>query len=413
MKTSIQCRLPAALLAVGIAGGLVGIVLTGLLHFVQHHAYGYTSDGGYQSFREGVAAAAPWRRFAVMVLCGAVAGAGWQLLKKYGRPLTGIKAAADNPRQGMPFATTIVHALLQIVTVGMGSPLGREVAPREMTAAFASHWAKRLALGEQDARLLVACASGAGLAAVYNVPLAGALFALETVLASWSQRAAAAALFCSVSAAAVAQLALGDVQQYPLPDLPVEQTLLPWALAAGPVLGAAAALFRRSVSFRPLLWNSRVKAAAFAVAAFALIGALAAYCPEILGNGKAGNQLVFGGLTGWQGSLKLLVLKWSAVLLALAAGAYGGLITPSMLIGATPSLHGAFLWNTWLPAVRPESAAVVGAAVFLGVAQRMPLTATVFVLEMTRASAALLLPLCACMALALAVSEKAEGGRAA
>ncbi|SBO53859.1 Chloride channel protein-related protein [Neisseria gonorrhoeae] len=126
-----------ALAAAGVIGGLVGIVLTELMHFIRHTAYGYDADGAYISFREGVAQAFGMRRVAMLTLCGAIAGGGWWLLKRFGKPQIEIKAALKQPLQGLPFLTTVFHVLLQIITVGLGSPLGREVAPREMTAAFA------------------------------------------------------------------------------------------------------------------------------------------------------------------------------------------------------------------------------------------------------------------------------------
>ena len=371
-----RTKLWLALTMVGITGGLVGIVLTELLHFVQHHAYGYALDGGHQSFREGVEAAAPLRRFYALLSCGVAAGGGWWLLKRYGKPLVGIKASLAKPLAGLPFAATVGHALLQIVTVGLGSPLGREVAPREMTAAFASLWVRRLGLDEDGARLLIACASGAGLAAVYNVPLAATLFILETMLGVWTRQA---------------QYSVG---------LQIDRPLLWWS--------AAAVLFRRTAAPFPLLARGDRRIVPLAVAAFAAVGLLAMYSPDILGNGKVGNQLVFGGLIGWQDSLQLAVLKWLAVLLALAAGAYGGLITPSMMLGGTLSFASAALWNAFLPAMPSESAAVVGAAVFLGVSLKMPLTAVVFVLELTRAPVALLMPLCLCLTGAVAAAGRLE-----
>ena len=403
-----QFKLWLALAAVGAVGGLVGIVLTEIMHVVQHFAYDYSNAGGYTPFRVGVEAAPPLRRLLALTACGVLAGGGWWLLKRRAAPLVPLKTAVAAPLAGLPFAATIAHALLQIVTVGMGSPLGREVAPREMTAAFASAGVRRFGFDEPSARLLIACASGAGLAAVYNVPLAGALFALEVMLASWSPPAAAAALLTSALAAAVARLGLGDVQQYPLPDLAVGTPLVWWSAAAGPLLGVAAGCFRRSVRPLPFLARGDGRIVALAVAAFALIGAAAMWFPDILGNGKAGNQLVFSELIDWKQSVALFVLKWAAVLLALAAGAYGGLITPSMMLGSTLAFAGAALWNAFLPHTPPASAAVVGAAVFLGVAQRMPLTALVFALELTRAPASLLMPLCLCMAGALAAGQEAE-----
>ena len=206
-------KLWIALILTGIVGGMVGIALTELMHFIQHTAYGYGAGGGHVSFREGVVQTSSERRILVLILCGVAVGFGWWSLKRFGRPQIEIKAALKQPLQGLPFFTTVSHALLQIITVGLGSPLGREVAPREMTAAFASVGGRRLGLDEDETRLLLACASGAGLAAVYNVPLASTLFVLEAMLGIWTQQAVAAALLTSVTATAVARIGLGDVQQ--------------------------------------------------------------------------------------------------------------------------------------------------------------------------------------------------------
>ncbi|MDP1200354.1 chloride channel protein, partial [Klebsiella pneumoniae] len=75
--------------------------------------------------------------------------------------------------------TTTLHALLQIVTVARGSPLGREVAPRDRGARGAGMVARKLRLREDEPRTLIACGAGAGLAAVSHVPLAGAVFSRE------------------------------------------------------------------------------------------------------------------------------------------------------------------------------------------------------------------------------------------
>lgn len=394
-----------ALAAAGVIGVLVGIVLTELMHFIQHTAYGYGADGVYTSFREGVARASEGRRLGVLILCGMLAGGGWWLLKRFGKPQIGIKAALKQPLQGLPFLTTVFHVLLQIITVGLGSPLGREVAPREMTAAFAFAGGRRLGLDEGEMRLLIACASGAGLAAVYNVPLASTLFILEAMLGVWTQQAAAA-LLTSVIATAVARIGLGDVQQYHPANLAVNTSLLWFSAVIGPILGATAVYFRRSAEKFPFLKRDNPRIIPLAIALFALIGAIAVWFPEILGNGKAGNQLTFGGLTGWQYSLELTAVKWAVVLMALAAGAYGGLITPSMMLGSTISFAAAAAWNSVFPEMPSESAAVVGAAVFLGVSLNMPLTAAVFVLELTYAPAALLMPLCTGMAGAVWTARK-------
>lgn len=92
--------------------------------------------------------------------------------------------------------------------------------------------------------------------------------------------------------------------------------------------------------------------------------------------------------------------------MALAVGAYGGLITPSMMLGSTIAFAAATAWNSVFPEMSSESAAIVGAAVFLGVSLKMPLTAIAFILELTYAPVALLMPLCTGMAGAVWVAKK-------
>lgn len=115
------------------------------------------------------------RRVTALLLCGFIAGFGWWAVFRYGRPLVSIANAIKSPRPYMPIKTTLAHVFLQIITVALGSPMGREVAPRELGATFACWLTNKLKLHPKESQILVACAAGAGLAAVYNVPLGGAL----------------------------------------------------------------------------------------------------------------------------------------------------------------------------------------------------------------------------------------------
>lgn len=274
-----------------------------------------------------------------------------------------------------------------------------------MTAAFASVGVNRFGLSEDDARLVIACASGAGLAAVYNVPLASTLFILEAMLGLWTQQAVAAALLTSVIATAVARIGLGDVQQYHPTNLSINTSLLWFSAIIGPILGATAVFFQRTAQKFPFIKRDNIKIIPLAVCMFALIGAISVWFPEILGNGKAGNQLTFGGLTDWQHSLELTAVKWLVVLMALAAGAYGGLITPSMMLGSTIAFAAAAAWNSVSRnVVRKRSRC--RRRRFPRRFLKMPLTAIAFILELTYAPVALLMPLCTGMAGAVWVAKK-------
>lgn len=400
----ITPKILLALFVTGLIAGCVGIILTHLLHAIQQLAFhGSLIAGEHISFRELTELATPTRRVQVLLVCGLVVGIGWTLLHHFGSPLVGISNAVKAPEKDVPVKTTICHAFLQIITVGLGSPLGREVAPREMSVALATPLSKRFGLS-----LLLACASGAGLAAVYNVPLAATVFVLETMLLSWSMTSLVAALLCCGTAVIVVRWGLGDLVQYgDFPDL-ANATLNPmpmlWAALAGIVLAYGVNFFDWCQKHLPSLTRTKTQKIFTALLAFAIIGVMSMAFPEILGNGKSGNQLSFAENLSLQYAMGLLATKWIAVLLAMMAGAYGGRITPSMMFGGLIAFLLAILWNQFFPQIPAGSAAFIGATVFLGIAQNMRLTAIIFMLELSRLSTAYWLPVCLCMGTALIIT---------
>jgi len=227
----------AVTVAVGVVAGLGGMAVGLLLHFVQHIAYGYSLHViiGPETFLQGTTAASPLRRLVVLCICGAVAGIGWWAVYRFGRPLVS-KAVAENGEENgekMPLFTTIVHDVLQVVTVALGSPLGRESAPREVGAALATQIVDRAGLTAETSRIMIACGAEAGLAAVYNVPLGGTLFILEVLLGTFSLSALIPALATSVIATLVAWIGLGNAQQYTLPPLAISTSLVAWSEFCG------------------------------------------------------------------------------------------------------------------------------------------------------------------------------------
>lgn len=392
---SAPLKLAVVTLLVGCGAGLGGMSLALLLHAIQHLAYGYSLDRviSSESFLQGVSAASGLHRLAVLVSCGLVAGLGWWSVYRFGRPLVSIKQAvqADDPR--MPLVSTIAHALLQIVTVALGSPLGREVAPREIGALFAGWLAHYAQLTVAESRLMVACGAGAGLAAVYNVPLGGAVFVLEVLLNTFSLPVAAAALASSGIAAVVAWAGLGDESQYLVPHLGLSYSLVLWAAVCGPVFGVAAYGFTRLTgrarAAAPRNWQLPV----LAIINFSLLGLLAIYFPQLLGNGKGPAQLGFDGNLTLGLAGMLLVLKVIVTSSSLRAGAEGGLLTPGLSNGALLAIVLGGLWSMAWPGVPLGAFALIGAAAFLAASMKMPLTAIVLIAEFTRVDHDFLIPI--------------------
>jgi len=388
-------RLAVVTVLTGIGAGLGGMLLASLLHAIQHIAYGYSVAHviGSESFLTGVTAADPLRRLAVLAICGLVAGGGWWALYRYGRPLVSIRRAVRAADPRMPFVSTTVHALLQIVTVALGSPLGREVAPREIGSLLAGRFAHAARLTPDDCRLMVACGAGAGLAAVYNVPLGGAIFVLEVLLGTFELRALIVAVVTSAIAAIVAWFGLGNEHQYTVPAFVLSTPLVAWSVVCGPLFGFAAygfvRLTTRARANAPKDWRLPV----FALLNFAVIGALAMGFPQLLGNGKGPASLGFDGTLTIGLAVALLVLKVLIEAGSLRAGAEGGLLTPGLANGALLGVVLGGLWSAVWPGASLGGCALIGATAFLAASMQMPITAVVLMLEFTRANHDCLVPM--------------------
>lgn len=372
-------------LVVGIGSGFLGMLLALLLHYVQHIAYGYSplaimSD---ESFLEGVAASSPQRRVLILMLCGLIAGIGWALIYRFGKPLVSISEALK-ANKTMPGLSTSCHALLQIITIALGSPLGREVAPREASAIFASWISSKARLNPDEVKIMLACGAGAGLAAVYNVPLAGALFTLEVLLCSVNWFMVLPALSTAAIAVLVSWWGLGNEALYYVPSLTINPSIIIWSLCCGPIFGFTAFWFIKIASLQRsyALRNRRMILTCFIN--FTLIGLLAIYFPALLGNGKSPVQIAFAHPVSMSLTAVLLILRCLITWSSLRAGAQGGLLTPSLATGALMGILLGGLWCLCFPTCPLEAFAIIGACAFLAAAQKMPITALIMVFELTR-----------------------------
>ncbi|MCX7115196.1 MAG: chloride channel protein [Gammaproteobacteria bacterium] len=388
-------------LLTGVGIGFIGILLIVLLHFVQHIAYGYSDE--QFSFLLGVEAASPQRRLAILSLCGVVAGLGWWCIFRYGKPLVSIDASLNMNKPHFPIIETLLHALLQIVTVALGSPLGREKAPREISALWACWLSQNIKLDTAQTKCLIACAAGAGLAAIYNVPLGGTLFTLETLLMTYSLRAILPALTTSVIAVLIVRFVLGNHLQYHLAPLQFNNALIIWSILASPILALVACWFKRITTLAAKKSQHNWQLPVFSLINFIMIGALAMFFPALLGNGKSPAQIEFGPTVALELSATLLALRLFITWSSLRAGAHGGILTPSLANGA---LLGAVLGGIWQLFVTSShdsvnTFAIIGATAFLAVAQKIPLTAIVLMFEFTGFQLSFLPPVVCCVVCAV------------
>ena len=374
----------AAVVLTGLAAGAGGIALTLLLHLVEHAAFGTPHDPSRLTLAQaGADRASPLRRVLALTLAGVVTGTAWAVLRRATR-LVSVSAAVAGPPHRLPFWATTLDAVVQVVAVGAGASLGREGAPRQVGAAAAAAFARWLRAAAPDRATLVAVGAGAGLAAVYDVPLAGAVFAVEVVLPTRDVRRVLVALGASGTAAAVTATVLGSGPVYAVAPRGVSGRVVLAGLVLGPVAGLVAAGFSRLAAAArrsPARGWHTIPAVTLT---FAALGLVAWPLPEVLGNGQGLAQLSFATAAGpGAGALvALVVLKPLATAACLRSGAVGGLLTPSLSTGAALGALAAAIPG--LAADRP-ALALVGAAAVLSATQRAPLTGIVLVLELTGA----------------------------
>ena len=245
-------------------------------------------------------------------------------------------------------------------------------------------WLKRLS--PRDREILLGCAAGAGLGAVYAVPLGGALFALRIMLRTWQPRAVGAALITSSLAVSVASVLTHNQSILTWPNLHFSYRLIGYALVLGPLTFAVGRVFNRTMAaaHRAALRRSWLLIPAIACAGL-LTGVCSHWWPHLPGNGRSILSATLAGGMTLATAAAVLVLKPLLTAVFLRAGARGGMITPALATGAAA---GTLLVLTINAAAgthfHVQAISLAGAAGVLAVTQRTPFWAAFFVWELAR-----------------------------
>ena len=371
-----------AVIVIGLLAGVAGAATTLLLHQVEHLTYHYT----FGSLLEGVAGSSPLRRALGPMVGGTLAGCGWWLLRH--RTTVPSLAATIARHEPVPRLTLSIDAALQVLLVGSGASLGREGAPRQLAAALGDLGTSRWSLTPRDREILLACAAGAGLGAVFSVPLGGALFAVRILLHTWHPRALGTALITSSLAVAIAAPVTHDATplHWPDPQVPYALTALAFAVALSPPAVAVGLAFNRVMAFARVhrITTSWVLIPAIAAAGLA-VGICSHWWPELPGNGKSILTVSLNSSLTLGSAAAILLLKPLLAALFLRAGAVGGMLTPALATGAAMGSVAALSINTWTDLdVSVPAVSLACAAGVLAITQGAPIWAAIFVWELAR-----------------------------
>ena len=374
-KIPYNFRLFLAVILQGIVSGLSGIVLHYLLEIVESLAFGQSEKhtgfltDGVSSSRIGLS----------LIIVGLGSSLVWYFLQK-GSKIFSIKDQMkdETSQYKLHFLRQLFHSIWQIIAVGGGAPIGKEAAPREIGTLFAGPIGKICILSMKDRIFLLACGAGAGLAAVYQVPLTSVFFVFETLGIALSIKRFVLVGLTTYVSTYIAGLVISDQALYQILAITwslKEMWIIPLLLL---FLTPLAWLFGRLSKEAS---SKRIKDKRILLtlpSAFLFLVGLASYFPHLLGNGRMMAQEVLNGSSG-KTVLLLFILKALVVLITLWAGAYGGTLTPSFALG----IAGAALLGMILGVESQPTTLLLGSVCFLSVTLRAPLSATGLVIGFT------------------------------
>lgn len=407
-------------LVVGVVAGYAAIGLRVAIHSVQFIAFG--------EFSETLASTASQLPAHHIILAPVAGGCIVSLLLYVGLktnwlPETRAEGVADvmeaRAAQGgkMPLLPGLWSALIHAVSVGAGGSTGREGPAVHLGASLASFLSRPLNLPARGARIMLACGAAAAVAASFNAPVAGALFAFEVVLGHYALRSIGPVAAASVIGAILSRIHFGASPAFTVPDIPPATltdfiAIIPLGLASA---GVAIACILLSFNAPRLVAN---RAQSLSVPLWVLppfggliIGGLGVLAPEVLGVGYEATSVALAGGYAIATLAALIMLKLIATMATMAFRFGGGIFAPSLYLGAMlGALYGALI----APLLGAKSAgesyfAVVGMGAVGGAVLGAPLSTTLIVFELTasyEASIALLV----CVSLASVITTSVTKG---
>jgi CIC family chloride channel protein len=330
-----------------------------------------------------------WARIAVPTVGGVCAGtllwAGQRWLRQ-ARRVDYMEAVAVGNGQ-LAGGAALLQAASSFFTIGSGGSIGREGPLVQMAATVASKIGQWTQAPVPRLRLLVACGAAAGIAAAYNAPIAGALFVAEVVLGSIAMESFGPLIVASVVSDATTRHFLGFGPVYQVPHINFGAA---WELALygllGVLLGHGAppylALLERARSLFGRLHSPLPVTLALGGL---VVGVISVGVPQVWGNGYSVVNDMLNDKLALVALALVLVAKLVSTAASVGSGANGGILTPTLFMGAAFGALFADILHVIDPHLSSQLAAyaVVGMGAFLAATTHAPLTSILLIFEMT------------------------------
>ena len=409
LKHNEQAVMAVLATLVGLAGGFGAIGFRALIDLVQSLAYGAKGD------LLALALATPWYlKVWVPAVGGMVVG---PLVYFFAREAKGhgvpevMEAVALRKgviRKRIVFVKTMASA----VSIGVGGSVGREGPIVQIGSAIGSSIGQFLKISAERIRILVGCGAAAGIAATFNAPIAGSMFALEIVLGDFGVATFSPIVISSVAATAVSRHFLGNT---PAIIVPPYQLVSAWELPVYALMGLFCALvavtftrtlYRAEDLFDQLNFPEYLKP----VPGGLVIGVLALFFPHIMGVGYPAIDHALAGKLSWVFMFLLIFCKIFATSITIGSGFSGGIFAPSLFVGAMAGGFFGTVVHGFFPEVtaHPGAYSIVGMGAVVAGTTHGPLSAILILFEMTGNYLIILPLMIACIISSVAARQLCE-----
>ena len=369
---------------VGLAGGYGAVGFRYLIDFFQTLAYGGKED------LLGLVVNLPWY---YRVLIPAIGGLNVGPLvyffareaKGHGVPevmeSVALKGGVIRKR------VVVVKTLASAISISTGGSVGREGPIVQIGSAIGSTLGQVLKVSADRMRTLVGCGAAAGIAATFNAPIAGSMFALEVILGDFGLATFSPIVISSVVATAVSRAYLGDTPAFIVPTYElVSAWELPMYLVMGIFCAAVGVLFTKTLYRIEDLFDD-IKFPDYLKGIFGglILGASALAFPQILGVGYGAIDMALAQQMAWWLLLLLVPIKILATSITIGSGGSGGIFAPSLFLGAMAGGFFGFVVNQLFPTITasPGAYSIVGMGAVVSATTHGPLAAILILFEMT------------------------------
>ncbi len=392
---------------IGILAGLAAVLIRLMIHFVADIAF-----PGEGNFLENVINTSWYLVLLVPMIGGLIVGPMIHFFapeaKGHGVPevMQAILLKGGKIRGRVAFIKTIASA----ITIGTGGSVGREGPIIQIGSSLGSLVGQFLRISSKRLKTFVGCGAAAGIAAAFNAPIAGALFAVEIILMDYAVVQFAPIIISAVVATLVSHTFEGNFAAFLVPQFhlfsPYEIILY---LVLGLASGVVSYLFIKVLYFFEDFFEKKVRIREYykPVLGGLAIGIIALVFPQIMGVGYETMDDAFYGNLLWHTAFILIFVKIIATSITLGSGGSGGIFAPSLYMGAMLGYSFGILSNYLFPEVTAPAGAyaVVAMGGLVAGTARAPLTAIIIVFELTN-DYRIILPLMVTCIISTLVSSK-------